>query len=262
MAVNLFNQDLKAPRSTTTAATLVLLCKRPLAGQGKQRLAATFGAEETLFLAEGFLHCALEDLMAWPGAVVLVPASQGDRDWAEQLISALAVKNLANATVVPQHQGNLGHRIIELDRQLLKLGHQRRVYIGSDAPILSPRHYQQVLNQLGQAEVVLSSADDGGVTIMATTAPWPAALTDLPWSTDRLGQALADCCRDQGLTVGYIEPSYDIDFEVDLTRLQIDLEQDQRPARQQLLQRLQTLFKPDARTGNSNRAESKPEMYR
>ncbi|MEH6471780.1 MAG: DUF2064 domain-containing protein [Halopseudomonas sp.] len=218
-------------------STLVLLFKRPLAGQGKQRLAASFGREPTRRLAETFLHCAIEDLTAWPGRVVLAPAQASDRLWAKQLLN--------RADVVPQGEGNLGQRIIDLDRQLRSLGHQQLVYIGSDAPALTPSHYRSVANHLTQTDVVLSAADDGGVTIMASREPWPERLIELPWSTEQLGEALASCCQQQGLGVSYMEPSYDIDFEQDLARLVDDLADDTRPARQQLSMLLKALMPAD-----------------
>lgn len=219
-------------------ATLVLLFKRPLIGQGKQRLAATLGAEAACYLAEGFLNCALEDLNHWQGSVVLAPASESDRDWAQQL--------LVDVEVMPQAEGNLGQRIIALDKQLADKGYRQRIYIGSDAPMLTPKHYHQIGRQLLETEVVLSSADDGGVTIMATRVLWPDSLSDLPWSTGQLGQALALCCQQQGQRVSYVESGYDIDIESDLIRLADDLMADFRPARQQLLQRLETLLKSPA----------------
>ncbi|MFT5722160.1 MAG: glycosyltransferase A (GT-A) superfamily protein (DUF2064 family) [Motiliproteus sp.] len=214
-------------------ATLVLLFKRPLLGQGKQRLAASLGAERALLLAESFLSCALEDLAAWPGPVVLAPAAVEDSDWAARL--------LTGANLVPQAEGNLGQRIVALDQQLRGLGHQQILYIGSDAPALTPEHYRSASQQLAESGVVLSAADDGGVTLMACTQPWPADLIDLPWSTDRLGASLAACCQRQGMRVSYIAPSYDIDVEKDLARLSVDLAKDDRPARQALYPLLQAL---------------------
>ncbi|MEH6823408.1 MAG: DUF2064 domain-containing protein [Motiliproteus sp.] len=214
-------------------ATLVLLFKRPLIGQGKQRLAASVGPERARVLAEHFLRCALEDLAAWQGPVVLAPADPHDRVWAEQLFG--------RAQVVPQGDGNLGQRIIALDRQLRNLGHRYLVYIGSDAPALTPGHYRSVRHQLAHTDVVLSAADDGGVTIMACAHPWPVALIELPWSTDQLGETLAGCCQQQGLRLSYMEPSYDVDVELDLPRLRADLASDVRPARQALFGLLQTL---------------------
>ncbi len=235
----------------TASTTLVLLFKRPLAGQGKQRLAAGLGVESACYLAEGFLGCALEDLHDWPGPVILAPSDSADAGWAAEL--------LPGAVVLSQAGGNLGQRLVSLDQQLRQQGHQRLVYIGSDAPALTPRHYREVMTALNQAEiernarsptelnptvVVLSAAGDGGVTLMANSQPWPAELTALPWSTDTLGQALAECCQRNGLQVSYIEPCYDIDFEQDLARLRRDLAQDPRPARQALYRRLQSLTEP------------------
>ncbi|MFT6917311.1 MAG: glycosyltransferase A (GT-A) superfamily protein (DUF2064 family) [Motiliproteus sp.] len=228
----------KAPESLnktspdTLPATLVLLFKRPLPGQGKQRLAASLGQARALLLAESFLSCALEDLAAWQGPVVLAPASIADVDWATEL--------LTRARVVPQTGGNLGQRIIALDQQLRGLGHQQLLYIGSDAPALTTEHYCSAASQ-AEAGVVLSAADDGGVTLMGSAHPWPAELIDLPWSTDQLGNDLAACCHRSGLSVSYIAPSYDLDIERDLARLSADLADDDRPARQVLYQLLQTL---------------------
>jgi glycosyltransferase A (GT-A) superfamily protein (DUF2064 family) len=41
--------------------TLVLLCKRPAPGHGKQRLAASLGAERACAVAWALLDCALEE---------------------------------------------------------------------------------------------------------------------------------------------------------------------------------------------------------
>ena len=54
-----------------TLPTLVLVCKRPALGIGKQRLAAKVGQELALQIAEALLACALEDVLAWPGSVVI-----------------------------------------------------------------------------------------------------------------------------------------------------------------------------------------------
>ena len=216
-------------------ASLVLVFKRPLIGHGKQRLAATLGLEKTQMLAQQFLNCALEDLASWAGPVILAPAQEADRHWAETLINgAEQGAELKGAEVIPQGEGNLGQRIIDLDQRLRQMGHQRLVYIGSDAPALTRHHYRSVNALLQETDVVLSAAEDGGVTIMASGQPWPAGLSELPWSTESLGAALADCCQRQALRIFDMEPSYDIDIEADLVRLRKDLVGDTRPARQAL----------------------------
>ncbi len=209
--------------------SLVILCKRPKLHQGKQRLAATLGAEQALALAEAFLLCTLEDARDWPGPVVLSPASDDDRSWAEQL--------LPGAEVYPQLSGNLGERLMVVDQGLRRAGHRTLLFIGTDAPALEQRHYRAALQAFDQYGVVLSAASDGGVTMMGSDAGWPD-LSALPWSTGQLGAALKNQCLAAGMKVGFIQPSYDIDLEQDLRRLVDDLQRDRRPARQQLLRML------------------------
>ncbi|GAB3486041.1 TIGR04282 family arsenosugar biosynthesis glycosyltransferase [Azotobacter salinestris] len=215
--------------NTSPHPTLVLVCKRPAIGHGKQRLAARIGAEAALRIAEWLLDCALEDLGNWPGATVIAPDQRVHRDWA----SALAPQALC----LPQGSGNLGERLNALDHTLRAAGHRRLVFIGSDAPALRPEHYQRVRIALREADTVLISASDGGVVLMASNRPWPD-LTELPWSTADLGQALADACREAGHSVALCGESFDIDEQADLTRALGELADDPRPARRRLLHSL------------------------
>jgi len=207
------------------SATLLIFCKQPCLYQGKQRLAASVGAEKALVIAEALLECAIEDAAAWPGPVVISPSHPDQRAWAESL--------LPTAEVLPQPEGNLGQRINAVDRSLREKGHTRILTIGTDAPILSQLHLHAAASGLSQSDMVLSAAGDGGVTIMASSQGWPN-LSDLPWSSERLNEALYDRCSTSGHKVSYIQPTYDIDYEKDLYKLLIDLEHDYRPARQRL----------------------------
>ena len=205
--------------------TLLVFCKQPRLNQGKQRIAATLGAEPTLEIAQALLACALEDAKHWQGPVVLSPSCEADTQWASRL--------LPNIEVIAQPEGNLGERIMAVDAELRRRGHERILIIGTDAPVLNHDHYQSAIAALCNHDVVLSAASDGGVTLMASQQPWPD-ITDLPWSTELLNEALLGRCQQHGLDAGYITPSYDIDHEQDLLKLLIDLEHDHRPARQAL----------------------------
>ncbi|WP_299181298.1 DUF2064 domain-containing protein [uncultured Neptuniibacter sp.] len=206
--------------------TLLIFCKKPRLHQGKQRIAATLGPEVALDIARALLNCAIEDAGHWQGPVVLSPSSEQDRDWAERL--------LPGVTVVVQPEGNLGERIVAVDNHLRDSGHQRILIIGSDAPILDHSYLREAAKGLVTSDVVLSAAEDGGITLMASSSGWPD-ISDLPWSTDRLGEELDQACRAQHRSVSYIRPSYDIDLEADLIKLVKDLHDDERPSRQALL---------------------------
>ena len=212
-------------------ATLVLVCKRPSPGVGKQRLAAKLGQVAALQIAEALLACALEDAMPWPGPVVIAPTGLNDTAWAYGLIASLPRSDIK---ILSQSEGNLGQRLNALDRTLRLQGNSQLVFVGSDAPGLNEQVYQTVRDMLQRVDIVLIPADDGGVVLMANRSPWPE-LSSLPWSSDRLGQALNAACLLNGQTVRMVGQGYDVDEAEDLLRLLVELPQDLRPARQALL---------------------------
>ncbi len=209
--------------------TLILVCKRPSLGFSKQRLAANLGKIKTQHIANALLNCALEDAADWAGQVVIAPSSQQDQNWAATLIST------PNKHIQPQTTGNLGQRLNNLDKTLRSHSMKQLIFIGSDAPILKPADYIAVTEALQHQDTVLISAIDGGVILMASNLPWPD-LTDLPWSTNLLGEALATCCRETGQSVTILSQGFDVDEPSDLIKLTKTLITDQRPARQALYQ--------------------------
>ncbi|KGJ93855.1 DUF2064 domain-containing protein [Colwellia psychrerythraea] len=213
-----------------TRATLVLMIKRPKLHQGKQRLAGEIGANSALVIAKSLLSCAVEDAANWPGKVVIAIAHQIDVVWATRSLKNI----LPAAQVIYQGEGNLGERINRVDEELRSTGHQSLVFIGTDSPMLNDNFYQHLPVKLAKSAVLLAKAEDGGVVMMASNAPWPD-FSHLPWSSESLARALALCCQHECLSVTYHDSNYDIDQLVDLTRLKHDLLADERPARQRLL---------------------------
>ena len=206
--------------------TLVLLCKRPAPGHGKQRLAATLGADRACAVAQALLACALEDLAHWPGLRVIAPDRAEDGTWARQ--------QAPEALCLAQCPGSLGQRLNDLDRRLRALGHQRLLFIGSDAPALGETLYRRACAALDGHDAALLAARDGGVVLLACRRPWPE-LAELPWSTPQLGAALAVACRAAGMNVGVCGASFDIDREADLDQARQALAADPRSARRRLL---------------------------
>lgn len=212
-----------------TETALVIVCKKPQPGFGKQRLAVRFGARLTYEIAQALLACAFEDAGAWPGPVVVSPAQQEDAAWAQE-----QANHIGHAChVLPQIEGNLGQRLNALDQTLRSRGMSRFVFIGSDSPGLSLEDYFAVDRQLESSGAVLMPAADGGVVVMANRERWPD-LSALPWSTAGLSAALADACRMAGITVHMAREGYDIDEPDDFLRLTDWLASDNRPARRVL----------------------------
>lgn len=210
-------------------ATLVLVCKRPAAGIGKQRLAANLGIAMTQQVATALLACALEDACDWPGPVVIAPAHAEDVEWARDLSTSIS----SSVTIVPQATGNLGQRLNALDQVLRAQGMEQLVFIGSDAPGLGAADYAATRNALQHADVALIPALDGGVVLMANRRAWPD-LSMLPWSSNQLGTALMGICRMAGQSVKTFGQGYDVDEMDDFLNLTALLQQDSRQARRAL----------------------------
>lgn len=204
---------------------LVLFCKRPALGVGKQRIARQLGREAALAVSQLLLDAALEDLAQWQGRIVIAPAAGADLNWAQQL--------LPDVQAVPQGTGNLGQRINHVDTALRAAGAQRIIYIGIDAPELNAAALAAAADALHSHDAVLIPAEDGGVTLLGSARAWPT-LSTLPWETAELGAALEQCCRRVGWQVCTPDQGHDIDTWPDLRNALPLLRQDARPARQAL----------------------------
>lgn len=223
---------------------LVLFCKQPRPGYGKQRLAADIGKTAACRIAEGLLSCALEDAVAWRGKFTIAVSSRAELPWALSLAAHERFRH-HDIRVAAQNEGNLGERLNEIDQRVRATGATKLVFMAADAPSLGGEHFDAVVTGLDAADVVLADDCDGGVTLMASRTPWPA-LRDLPWSSEQLGDALATTCAANGLSVRRLPGGFDIDTGEDLDALVTYLRDDQRPARQSLAAIVRDVLKATA----------------
>ena len=210
---------------TTNDCALILMCKRPQPGIGKQRVAQTHGTAIAFVLAQRLLACALEDLANWRGPKVIGIANANDASW--------AARQLPEATVIPQGSGNLGDRIGTVSEAVGKTT-PRQLYIGIDAPTLNDGDYTAAASSLKHHDIVLADADDGGVVLMGCRDGWPD-IRSLPWSTETLGASLAETCVAAGLSVAKTASHADVDFADQFDALIAALATDTRASRQALL---------------------------
>jgi rSAM/selenodomain-associated transferase 2 len=207
------------------SSILVIFCRRPRLGIGKQRIAADMGAPKALEISELLLAAALEDAADWQGTVVIAPADGRDSDWAAGL--------LPGARVIAQQGANLGERIRNIDQQIREWGGHDIVFVGSDAPALTPHALQSAASTLTHNDIVLIPARDGGVTLMGSRRPWPE-LSELPWETPELAEALQSATTGAGYSTVMLEESYDIDTRDDLAAAIADLGFDKRRSRRRI----------------------------
>jgi rSAM/selenodomain-associated transferase 2/rSAM/selenodomain-associated transferase 1 len=206
---------------------LVIFCRRPTLGIGKQRIAAELGQPAALHIAHLLLAATIEDTRSWPGKVILAPANREDVSWAKALIPEV--------TVIPQPEGNLGQRINHVDTLARSQGARKVLFVGSDAPGMEPDDLTAAATSLNTHDAVFIPAADGGITLMGATKSWPT-LGSLAWETSELFAGLLTRCESVGWNCATLATGFDVDTQVDLVLATKQLENDERPARQALCQ--------------------------
>jgi rSAM/selenodomain-associated transferase 2/rSAM/selenodomain-associated transferase 1 len=214
------------------SSILVIFCRRPALGVGKQRIAASLGKHAALQAAEHLLDCAIEDGTAWDGPVVIAPAEPQDALW--------AANRMPEAAIMPQTAGNLGQRIQNVYSEIAGAGGRKALFIGSDAPDLTAAELREAAESLHDHDVVLIPAYDGGVTLLGSRIAWPE-LRNLGWETDQLCTDLLAACNTAGLTVKVMATGHDTDTYEDLLAAGQRLTNDRRVSRHRLVDWIDTL---------------------
>ncbi len=198
-----------------------LMCKPPVPGVSKTRLAAVLGAERAAALAGAFLadSAALARQLATREHAALTgfytPADAGDA------MAAL----LPGWDLAPQGEGDLGARMGEAVAHLFAAGAGRALLLGTDAPTLPPALLELLLAALRDgADAALIPALDGGYCAIAFARPLPALLAEMPWSTPALLEATKARAASEGLRLDRLQAWHDVDEAEDLALLRLSLD--------------------------------------
>ncbi len=204
--------------------TLVIMAKAPRAGGVKSRLAQNLPPsavvelyrcllEDTLALARSFedvevaMMCPPSDVadLSQVAGEVRVVAQEG-----EGLAAGLASVFAHFATGVAQAKA-CATRVIALD---------------SDSPHLPASVLLRAFETLASRDLVVGPTEDGGYYLVGATASYPGLFTGVGMGTTNALEALLARARSLGLSVGLMDPFYDIDVEADLSRLAAELERE------------------------------------
>ena len=188
-----------------------LMSRAPEPGLTKSRLAAGIGDEAAARLAEAFLLDAAETVRAaegWHPVLLVEPADA---------VGALAART-GIADVRPQGRGHIGLRMLAAMRSLAAGGYAPLILVGSDIPLLAPRHLRHALRVLRRADVVYGPAEDGGYYLVGMWKPRPALFDDpsLRWGGAGVLAASERLARAAGLSSGRLPPEHDVDTLEDL----------------------------------------------
>ncbi len=201
------------------AVGLAIMAKAPRVGAVKTRLCPPLRPPEAAELARCFLLDAVERVRSVAGAQPIVAyapvEAQGQFEEAAP-----------GFTLIPQRGGDLGERQLDLIGEILGLGLQAALVIGTDSPTL-PRECLDEAVSLVMApdvDVVLGPTEDGGYYLIGLRAPCPALFEDMPWSTPVVLSRTLERAQRLGLRVACLPTWFDVDTGADLERLRVELE--------------------------------------
>ncbi|MCO6451463.1 MAG: TIGR04282 family arsenosugar biosynthesis glycosyltransferase [Caldilineales bacterium] len=200
---------------STGRGALIVVAKRPAAGQTKTRLSPPLGADTAASLYECFLHDVLDIMRRVPDvqpAVAYLPAD------ARGFFQTLA----PDMRLTPQQGQSLGERLDNLLQSALQ-EFDRAVVMSSDSPTLPAAYVTEAFARLESADVVLGPCSDGGYYLIGLKRPQPVLLCEVQMSTPHvLTDTLAQAAK-LDLTVSLLPEWYDVDTVTDLQRLRSDL---------------------------------------
>jgi len=196
---------------------LLVVAKRPAAGQTKTRLCPPLSGEAAAGLYECFLRDTLDMMRHVPGVARGIGYLPEDAtDYFRRLAPDMAL--------TPQRGANLGERLDHLLTNAMSAGARQAVVMDSDSPTLPAEYLARAFAELdGTADVVLGPCDDGGYYLIGLKRPQPRLLRDVEMSTPFVVRDTLALASELGLRVALLPQWYDVDTVAELNRLRVEL---------------------------------------
>jgi uncharacterized protein len=192
---------------------LYVAAKAPREGVAKTRL----GREVGHGAAVGLYRAFLLDLAArFSGAPFPVGWYVTPPDaWADL---APLVDGHGEPRVLFQGDGDWTERQRDLFRGAAGRGEERTVLVASDSPQLDVGVVEEAFRALEEHEIVVGPTHDGGYYLIGMRG-WHDVLHNIPMSTNTVLDDIAARARASGLSVGWVETTFDVDDVEDLDHL-------------------------------------------
>ena len=182
---------------------IVLFTRYPEPGKAKTRLIPALSAQGAADLHRRLTERTLQQVRA-SGLAYEIRSTGGDPE-------AFAAW-LGTTAVVDQGGGDLGARLHRAAAPY------PAIFIGADAPDLSPAHLRDAANALADHDAVVGPAEDGGYWLLGLSRPLDALFRDMPWGTNQVLPTTMARLRAAGASVAMLPLLADLDRPDDLAR--------------------------------------------
>ena len=186
-------------------AALGVFLKAPRPGAAKTRLVPALGPEAAAGLYRALAEAVVERTRSLSGEYErLLFFTPGD---ARAEMEAW----LPGQAWIAQDGADLGARMSCAFDTAFQRGADRVALVGSDVLGLTSSEVVTALDSLGDHDLALGPAMDGGYYLIALGRPWPELFRGIAWGTASVFAVTMERAAVLGLTVRVLEPRRDID---------------------------------------------------
>ena len=203
-------------RSSGGDRVLVIMAKAPRPGAVKTRLAPGLSPNAAVAL----YCCLLDDTLA-------LARSLGNTEVAIMCphpdVNELAQLAGSEASVIAQKGEGLAAGLTSVFAHFAEDCQRRIIAFNSDTPHLPRSVLQDAFQIVAAHDVVVGPTHDGGYYLVGAKTSHPALFAHDGMGTSSALERLLSRARALELSVGFVDPFYDIDVADDLTRLAAEL---------------------------------------
>lgn len=208
-------------KNKSADAVVMQFAKWPEAGRVKTRLIPALGVSGALRAHVALTFAVLENLddsgfavqFWWDRELEPVP------EVAQDVVQAIEQRGVEQRV---QQGMNLGDRMFNALAAGLA-SHRLALIVGSDCPSVDPGYVRQAVGCLEDYDVVLGPSDDGGYVLIGARRVVPHMLDGIAWGTESALDQTCEQIKKMGLSVGLLEPRWDVDEPEDWARFQLTL---------------------------------------
>jgi rSAM/selenodomain-associated transferase 1 len=203
-------------RSSDNDRVLVIMAKAPRSGAVKTRLVPSLSLNAVV----DFYCCLLEDTLVLARSLgdikvaIMCPGSD---------VNELAQLAGTEIRVVAQKGEGLAAGLTSVFAHFAEDHRRHVIAFNSDSPHLPRSVLEDAFETLAAQDVVVGPTDDGGYYLVGAKTSHPTLFARDGMGTSSALDRLLARVRSLGLSVGFVDPFYDIDVADDLTRLAAEL---------------------------------------
>lgn len=192
-------------------SALIIFIKNPIEGQVKTRLAASIGDEKALLIYKILLEhtCIITSNIPGNKYVYYSNYIQNNDIWDTSKFK----KRI-------QSGNELGAKMRDAISKTFQDGNNKVLIIGSDCLELTKQIIKTAINKLGEYDVVIGPAKDGGYYLLAMNNLYLNFFENIDWSTNKVFEQTNKICQHLNLMTYHLPILSDIDTIEDLKGLE------------------------------------------